>query len=265
MKRWVLWLVLMLTVCLAGGCSAAKEKKKNAEVHYILGVSFLQEQRPTQALKEFLLAEESSPDDAEVQAGLGQAYHLKGAYGDAETHYLRALELDGNDPQVQNNLAALYLDMERWNDAIRYFERAASNLLFKNPEVALSGIGYAYFQQGKYLEAIKAYRDALAYGVPYPRANFGMGEAYYALGKTPQAIEAFQKALEIAPDFLQARYKLGLAYMKARQKDKAVEAFQEVVQKAPASETGRLAADYLKLLRKYSADPVLSVETFLRH
>jgi len=246
----MLWLVLMLAVCLAGGCSAAKEKKKNAEVHYILGVSYLQEQKPTQALKEFLLAEESSPDDAEIQAGLGQAYHLKGAYGDAEAHYLRALELDDNNPQVQNNLAALYLDMERWNDAIRYFEMAASNLLFKNPEVAMSGVGYAYFKQGEYPEAIKAYRTALAYGVPYPRAQFGLGEAYYALGQTTEAIEAFKQALEIAPDFLQARYKLGLANMKARRKDKAVEAFREVVKQAPASETGRLAADYLKLLQE---------------
>ena len=67
------------------------------------------------------------------------------AFPDAERHYLRAVRLDRDNPLYQNNLAALYLDMERWDDAISHFRKAADNLLFTNPEVALTGIGYAYY------------------------------------------------------------------------------------------------------------------------
>ncbi|NIQ95107.1 MAG: tetratricopeptide repeat protein, partial [Desulfuromonadales bacterium] len=92
----------------------------------MLGVSYLRADDPTQALQEFLLAAEIEDDDAPLQAGLGQAYFMKKSYADAERHYLKALRLDKGNPKYQNNLAALYMEMERWDDAIDYFEKAAT-------------------------------------------------------------------------------------------------------------------------------------------
>lgn len=249
MTKHVHWVVLLIVVVLLVGCGAAKKRRKEAEAHHILGVSYLRERNPTLALKEFLLAEEANPRGVDIQAALGQAYHLKKAYAEAERHYLRALELSQEDPRFQNNLADLYLSMERWDDAIRLFREASSNLLFSNPEVALTGMGYAYFQKGEYLDAVTAFKEALAHQPRYPQAHLRLGEAYYALEKTGLAIEAFQQALSIAPNYVLAHYRLGLAYVKQRQTDRAVASFREVVRTAPDSEAAKLAADYLKLLQ----------------
>ncbi len=236
-------------LCLLVACSSPKKQTDAAEVHYILGISYLKEQDPTRALKQFLLAAEKNPRRADIQGALAQSYHLKKAYEDAERHYLRAIDLSNNDPQYQNNLAALYLDMKRWDDAIAYFRKAASNLLFNDSEVAFTGVGFAYFQKGEFLDAVIAYKEALARNPRFAQAHFRLGEAYYALEKTHLAIDAFRQALSQAPNFSLAHYKLGLSYMKERQTEKARASFEKVVDLDPDSEWAGLSRDYLQLLK----------------
>jgi Tfp pilus assembly protein PilF len=245
-----MWLAILICAAFfATGCSTGKKKVNDGEVHYLLGLSYLKEQNPTLALREFLLAQEFHPRDAEIQAALGQAYQLKKAYPQAEGHYLRALKLSKDDPKHQNNLAALYLDMQRWEDAVIYFRRASSNLLFTAPELALSGMGYAYFNLGKYPEAAASFRDALAFEPRYPQARLGLGEVFFARDEIEPAIAEFRQALVVAPDYAMAHYKLGLTYLKVREIGKARDSFRQVVRLVPDSDIGQLAANYLNLLK----------------
>ncbi len=239
---------LVLLFGMLAGCGMAANKTNRAEAYYLLGVSYLQEQNPTLALKEFLQAEQINADDADLQAALGQAYQLKKAYPEAEAHYLRSLKLSRDNPQVQNNLGALYLDMQRWDQAIRYFRLASGNLLFTRQVVALTGLGYAYYQKGDYLEAVSAFKNALAQDPHYAQAHLMLGETYVALDKNELAITEFRQALKAAPDYARAQYDLGLAFRRQGDNAKAMEAFREVVRLAPDSEFGAKAADYLKLL-----------------
>lgn len=249
MKSLVWFLLLLLSLSLLA-CGGGSRKSSNVgKVHYILGLSYMQEQNITLALKEFLLAEEVDPDNADIQASLGQAYQLKKALPLAEKHYLRALKLKPDDPRLQNNIASLYLDMKRWDDAGRYFQAAASNLLFANPEVALTGLGFAHYNQGRYHDAIAAYKQALGQDPRYLQAHFRLGEAYYALDKIDLAVSAYQQAQALAPGEALVHYQLGLCFMKKNEKNKAIEAFAETIRLAPGAETARLAADYLKLLQ----------------
>lgn len=248
MKSLVWSLVLLLSLSLAA-CGGPRKSSNVGQVHYILGLSYMQEQNITLALKEFLLAEEVDPDNADIQASLGQAYQLKKALPLAEKHYLRAVKLKPDDPRLQNNIGSLYLDMKRWDEAGRYFQTAASNLLFTNPEVALTGLGFAHYNQGRYHDAIAAYKQALGQDPRYLQAHFRLGEAYYALDKLDLAITAYQQAQALAPGEALIHYQLGLCFMKKDQKHKAIEAFAESIRLAPGAETARLAADYLKLLQ----------------
>ncbi len=249
MRRNLYLITGLLLLALLSACGAPKQHQDDAEVHYILGLSFLREQDYTSALKQFMLAEKKAPHRADIQGALAQAYQLKKAYPDAERHYLLAVEHSQQDPQYQTNLAALYLDMQRWDDALTYFRKASGNLLFRSPEVAFTGAGFAYFQKGDYLDAVIAYREALAREPGYVPAHFRLGEAYYALDKIDLAIEAFQDTLRLSPDFAQAHYKLALSYMKEQEPEKAAESFNEVLRLAPNSEWAKLSRDYLKLLK----------------
>lgn len=71
------WSLLLLVSLALLACGGPRKSSNVGQVHYILGLSYLQEQNLTLALKEFLLAEEVDPDNADIQASLGQAYQLK--------------------------------------------------------------------------------------------------------------------------------------------------------------------------------------------
>lgn len=243
------WFLGLLAMLLAAGCSAPEKNRQNpAEVHYMLGVSFLSEQNPTAALREFLKAAEIAPERADIQQALAQAYHQKQAFAEAEKHYRRALELAPEAPQVENKLAALYLDMQRWDDAIRYFRKASRNLLFDSPEIALTGLGFAQFQKGNVIDAVGTYKEALRANPRYAQTYYRLGQAYSALDKTELAVEEYRKALDLMPGYVPPRYHLGVAYMKLRQPEKAREQFEDVLERAPDSDFGQMSRDYLKLL-----------------
>lgn len=248
-KRPFSWVaILLLAGCLCA-CSSPKKAHDPADIHYMLGVSYLGEGNSTLALKELLKAAESNPDRADIQQALAQAYHVKKAFDKAEVHYLKALELAPNDPQIENNLAALYLDMQRWDDALRYFRKAARNLLFANPEIALTGAGFAKYQKGDYVDAIRYYQEAISTNPRYAQAHLRLGQAYYAMDKTELAGEEYRKALELAPDYAAAHYELGLVYMKLRDIPRATEEFKAVQQLVPDSELGGKAKNFLKILQ----------------
>jgi Tfp pilus assembly protein PilF len=237
--------LLLTTACASSGT----KKGSSAEVHFILGLAYLQEKNPTLALKEFLKAEEYDSRDHRIQAALGQAYQLRKAYPQAEMHYLRAVRLDRNNSQYKNNLGALYLDMQRWDEAIVYFRQAADDLLFTTPEMALTGLGLAQFHKGKYTEAIAAYRAALEIRPRFAMARLHLGEVFFAQGESSLAIREYLQALSVAPDFVLAHYKLGEAYLQTQETAKAKASFSAAIRLAPDSESGRQAGKHLETLK----------------
>ena len=139
--------------------------------------------------------------------------------------------------------------MHRWDDAIRYFKLASSNLTFSRQDMAMAGLGYAYLQKGDYPNARFAYRKALDLNPSLPQAHFGLGETYEALGKLDQGIDEYQKAISEVPDYTAAHYRLALTIIKKKDDEQARAQFEEVLRLAPDSDMGRRAAAYLKLLK----------------
>ncbi|PLX73950.1 MAG: hypothetical protein C0615_10195 [Desulfuromonas sp.] len=244
------FLIIALLLLALSACAPGRGKTENdAEVHYMLGVSYLQANDPTRALQEFLLAEEIEPDDAKLQAALGQAYFYKKSFADSEQHYLQALKLDKGNPMHQNNLAALYMELERWDDAISYFHQAATNLIFSRPEVAWTGYGYAYFKKKDYVTAIDAYVKAIEQNRNYPQAYVRRAETFFALDQPEKAVVDCERALEIYPDYALAHYNLALANMKLRKAGAAITHFQRVIDLIPDSDLAHQSKSYLLVLK----------------
>lgn len=248
-------LIIVMTVFWVSlyGCVPIEETRSDSEeakYHYLLGVTALNEQNPTEALKEFLKAEEFNDDDPEIQAGLAQAYWLKKAYDLAEKHFLNALKLSDDDPKYYNNLGALYLSLERYDDSINAFEKAAENLLFDRPELAWTGIGLANFNKQDYAAAERAYKKALDYNPRYYRPAFHLGELYYNQNRPVEALGMFSKSVELAPEFYTGYYWKGLVYMQMKEPQNAKKEFEEVVRLAPKTELSTLSLNYLKIINE---------------
>ncbi len=239
----------VLFVMLLAGCVSTGAIQPKARPHYTLGLSYLQSDNPTLALKEFLKAVENNPGDPEIHAGLARAYQIKKAYALSEQHYKKALDLSDNDPKYQNNLAALYISMERWDEAIDYFSKASENLLFMRSELALMGKGYAYYRKGDYPAALKAYHEAEVITPRLAPLHFHIGETYSALGRTEQAGASFEKAILYAPTYSEARYQLAVLLLKEQQIDEAKKQLAVIVAQDPGSDWGMKSSDFLKALK----------------
>lgn len=253
MQSRFLCFVILFTIVALAACVPLEDSQPagdKADYHYMLGVSSLNEQNPTGALKEFLEAEKYDPKDHEIQAGLAQAYWLKQAHELAEKHFLRAVELSDNDPKYYNNLAALYLSMERYDDAIAAFRKAADNLLFDRPELAWTGIGLANYEKQDYAAAQRAYLKALDLNPRYYLATYRLGELYYNQDRPVEALDMFTRTIELAPGLTDAHYWQGLVYMKMKEPEKANNSFREVIRLAPQSELAKLSSKYLKIINE---------------
>jgi tetratricopeptide (TPR) repeat protein len=157
--------------------------------------------------------------------------------------------LSDGAPQYYNNRGALYLNMERFDDAIAAFRKAAENLLFATPEVAWTGVGYAYYQKHDYAAAERYYKKAREMNSRYAQALFRLGELYYGQDRSAEALDNFDQAVTLAPRRAEYHYWLGLVSLKMRDNARARRAFQETIKLAPDSEQARLAKNYLKVLQ----------------
>jgi Tfp pilus assembly protein PilF len=250
------WSLLFLLCCLGAGlaaCASVDQKsapaKNDANYHFLMGSSYLEEGNPTRALEEFLMAEKLDGQRIEIHSGLARVYMRKHAYELAEKHYLKALELSGGDPNYENNLGALYLSMERYEDAAVHFRAAAGNLLFSTPEVAWTGLGVAHTRLNDYVAAELDYKKAIELNPTYVQPHFHLGQLYFAQDRPVEAANEFSRAVKIVPDFVDGYYHLGLAQMKARNTELARNAFKEVIRLAPDSTQAGLAANYLNILQ----------------
>lgn len=242
-------LALFSSTVLSACTTNQNPPKQEARSHYLLGASALSENNPTKALQEFLLAEKADSRDADIQAGLAQAYWQKRAHDLAEKHFKKAIKLSDGAPQHHYNLAALYLTMDRHDESITEFRKAAENLLFPTPEGAWTGVGYAYYLKHDYAAAERYYLKARELNSRYDQASFRLGELYYSQDRVVEAVEAFSRAIELAPRSALGHYWLGMAAMKTRDSALARKAFQETIRLAPESEQARLARNYLKTLQ----------------
>jgi len=226
----------------------SQQDHHQADVHYKLALAHLQADNPTLALKELLVAVNQNPKNSSIQVALAQTYQRKKAYPQAEKHYLEALKLSDNDPRYQNNLATLYLDMEKWDKAIEYFDKASKNLLFVNAHVAVTGKGYAYFKKKDYSAALQYLNEATELVPRYSSAYFLKSKVYHALGNSELEKTTLQRAIELSPQFIQARYQLAILLLQENSVEEAAEQLNVILEFAPTSELGSKARKLLNSL-----------------
>ena len=89
-------------------------------------------------------------------------------------------------------------------------------------------LGNAYYESGKWKEAIESYKQAIRIDPDFAYAHNNLGLAYDELDKYEEAIESFKLAIRIDPDDASAHYNLGTVYSESGMYKKAIE-FKETV------------------------------------
>jgi len=112
----------------------------------------------THGIERYRMLVQTCPQKAPYWNALGYYYLESGDLQEAETHFLKAIELDGAYPIPHNNLGVVYLKQGFYGQAEKEFRRAVR----LKPQYckAQYNLAVALFRQKRYVEAGKAYLKA---------------------------------------------------------------------------------------------------------
>jgi type IV pilus assembly protein PilF len=196
-SAWLCAALGVLTACASGGSSNERTSDQAAAVANMnLGAGYLRQGRYDLAIERLQRALMQDPRLVEAHSTIAFAYDQIGALMEAETHYLRATELDRNSAQAANAYAVFLCNRQnRWSDAEPYFLRAAESATYATPEVPLTNAGVCAKDAGELEKATESFRAALARNPTFRDALTNMMEISYQGGNFMQARAFVQRYL----------------------------------------------------------------------
>jgi len=132
---------------------------------------------------------------------------------------------------ILNFTAATHLQNKYWANTITLFKHALD--VTKDNDIAHQKLGEALASQGKTVEAVNHYYEALRINPNLAAAQINLGVSLRAEGKLDQAIEHFSKVVRLNPNSAIAYYEIGQTLEKMNKFDAAVRHFSEALRIKP--------------------------------
>lgn len=222
-------------------------------------MELFKERKYKECIDVFSTVLETEPDNADVYNNMGVAYSCLGDFEHAETYFTKSLELDPELAQAYINLsdlyykagdlasavgtlqrgsyelednltiahllARVYIDDQRWDDAIIELER----VLDGEPENydAFYDLGHVYFELGDYESAISNFENVLAYKEDSELLYYSLAQAYEANNELDKAISNYLKSIAVNDKFALAYKKAAIMFMARNDYEDALEYFED--------------------------------------
>jgi len=233
--RTPLALLWLCGLAFAAGCTTAKPKpdplvqtkaQDNARIHFDLGVNAQSHGDVRTALQEYLNAVQFDPNCYQAENALGVLYHLSFRQpAVAEKHYQRALQIKPTDSATKVNLAALYLDQQRYGEAIALDEQVIADLEYKKQYLPANNEGWAYFKKGDAARALQLIQDAVRSNPGFCQGYRNLGLIYESQDKLDLSALELSRMVKKCPDSAQGWYDLGRLQLRQHQADAAKKSF----------------------------------------
>ena len=138
----------------------------------------------------------------------------------ATEHFLRAVEIKGNDPKYVYNYAAALFELGRYSDSLKQFKR----VLDLKPDYvpALNKCCVIVGMMGNVTLSERIAKSIIEKEPSFVEAYNNLGNAYKDQGKIEEALACYKKALELKPDFTTAASNLLLCLNYSRHDPQAV-------------------------------------------
>jgi type IV pilus assembly protein PilF len=176
-----------------------------ARVHTELATAYYGAGQYEVALEEVRAALESDDDYVPAINQLGLIYLALGQIEDAQAQLERAIKLDPNDPSVNNNYGLLLCSLGDEAEAMRFFNMALNDPLYRTPEFAYVNAGLCVKNMGDYARAAQFLGRALALSPDQPQALYHMADLAFGRGDYGNARRYITRHLQVVipgPDAL---------------------------------------------------------------
>ena len=183
----------------------AAERPERVEALISLGAVLRTKERFADAAKVYdrALARVRTPEPRHwsIYYARGIAHERSRQWVKAEADFMRALELQPEQPDVMNYLAYSWVDQGitmRYEEARRMLERAVT--LRPNSGHIIDSLGWVLYRTGYYVEAVEVLERAVELLPGDPVLLDHLGDAYWQVGRTNEARFQWQRALSNKPE-----------------------------------------------------------------
>lgn len=150
----------------------------------------------------------------DIHRALSTIYKLQGKFDNAKEEARKALELNSNDTDAKYLLWSSSINK---TDNREMMELISSNDFIFKKHLAL---GYAYFKQNKYRDAINIFNEVIKIDPDYVYAYIGLGYSYEKINDYDSAEFAFKQTVSINKSLADGYAGLGLvAFRKGKLKE----------------------------------------------
>lgn len=179
------------------------------------------------------------PENADVHFQLAQIYFNQGRLQDAEKEAAIAVKADGNNNWYQELLATLYMNTNKMKEAVETFKTLVEKFP-NNPDYYLN-LAFLYAKQGQLEQALKVYDQF--------EKSFGLDEQvvdekkniYLHLGKFNEAVNEVKKLQDEFPGETEYLLQEAELYRANKMKDKALDVYKKVLAIEPDNPQAQIA------------------------
>ena len=238
-----------------------------ADAHTWLGAALLNLGRTDEAVASMREAIRLEPDNGQAHQALARAYWVgKGDFAAAIPEFERAIELNPDAGYSYLQLGLLLAwegQYERAEEVCRRAVELQDQYISGNAGLQVVGangrLGYVYYLQGRYDDALREYERGLQFVASSDHAlkdrtaielNFKIGAAHHRLGRSAEAARHFDRAVKMFDSLIAkgaddpfTRYYLACLYALAGNVDRAFDFLERVAAKLPALTAARLRRD----------------------
>ncbi len=199
--------------------------ENDLEVLKLMGLVNVNLQDYKSATTNFEKAIKISPKDATALFYLANCYDNLNRLSDAESYYIKVLEIRENYIDAYKNLCIICMKTGKENNAIEYAMKAK--------EIAPQDytfdylIGTAYVALKIYNKGIEYLEAALALNPEHFQIYNNLGTAYLLVGSREKAINCYKKAIKIRPEDAISYYNIGSIYQIQNKHEQACDYFEK--------------------------------------
>ncbi|WP_137390046.1 tetratricopeptide repeat protein [Rhodoligotrophos defluvii] len=129
----------------------------------------------------------------------GISYERSKQWDKAEADFLKALELEPDQPLVLNYLGYSWLEQDRnLDEAMKMIEKAVEQR--PNDGFIIDSLGWAYYKRGDYARAVEELERAVELQPNDAAINDHLGDAYWRVGRKLEAKFQWQHAKDSQPE-----------------------------------------------------------------
>lgn len=188
--------VLLLAVVLTG-CVNVEQVERDKSIdeavtaHVKAAAEYLVHDQPNEAKRHLSEAVRLRPRSAMVQNGLALMYRYLHDQENEEKHLKQAIRYDGTYAAARTNYGVLLASEQRYKEAIKQFQVAATDLDNPSSGLAWANMGRCYERMGDDDKALVSYRKAALLSSASTGVYLNMAAIYLKRKDLPAAQQAY--------------------------------------------------------------------------